>query len=132
MDSRYQFWTTDSAATHLMLILYLFPYVSNAAGGCGVLPVSIFNFGGTIKRLQAYLNWSTASESNNKGFYVERSKDGQNFTSVGFVKGVGNSNKINNYSYTDATLKDINVTTTYYRLKQVDVDGKFLIQKCCH
>ena len=117
-----QFWT--SGGDPLDVNLFIFPYVSNSADGCGVLPVSIFNFGGTIKSNQAYLNWSTATESNNKGFYIERSKDGQNFSSIGFVKGAGNSSQIKNYSYTDINLKDINVTTTYYRLKQVDLDGK--------
>jgi hypothetical protein len=85
----------------------------------------MFNFGGIIKNSQAYLNWSTAVESNNKGFYVERSKDGKDFSSIGFVNGKGNTSQITNYSYTDASLKDINVTKTYYRLKQVDLDGKF-------
>src|SRR6185503_6393916 len=83
-----------------------------------------FNFGGNIKDDQAYLNWSTAVESNNKGFYIERSKDGKDFTSVGFVQGAGNSSQITNYTYTDAGLKDINVSKTYYRLNQIDFDGK--------
>jgi len=104
--------------------LFIFPYVSNASDGCGVLPVSIFNFGGFIKSNTAYLNWSTATESNNKGFYIERSKDGQNFSSLGFVNGAGNSSQIKNYTYNDVTVKDILATTTYYRLKQVDLDGK--------
>ncbi len=119
----------DTAANPLNINLFIFPYVSNSASGCAVLPVSMFNFGGQIKDNDAYLNWSTASEINNKGFSVERSKDGQNFGSIGFVKGAGNSNKVTNYTYTDATLKDIDVTTTYYRLKQVDVDGKFTYSK---
>jgi len=117
-----QFW--NSNGNPLDVNLYIFPYVSNTVDGCNVLPVSIFNFGGTIKDNQAYLNWSTASERNNKGFYIERSKDGQNFGSIGFVNGAGNSNKITKYTYTDISLKDIDVTTTYYRLKQVDADGK--------
>jgi type IX secretion system substrate protein len=109
--------------------LFIFPYVSNSADGCAILPVSMFNFGGSIKNYQAYLNWSTAAESNNKGFYVERSKDGRNFTTIGFVNGAGNSSKVTNYNYTDISLKDLNVTTTYYRLKQVDLDGKYVYSK---
>ena len=116
------FWRSTSDS--LEVTLYVFPYVSTSLSSCSVLPVSIFNFGGTIKDYSAYLNWSTANESNNKGFYVERSKDGQNFTSLGFVNGAGYSSQITNYSYVDASLKDINVSTTYYRLKQVDNDGK--------
>ncbi|HEY1872397.1 MAG TPA: hypothetical protein VGG71_15140, partial [Chitinophagaceae bacterium] len=119
-----QFWT-DTAGNPLEVNLFVFPYVSNSIDGCAVLPVSMFNFGGSIKNNDAYLNWSTATESNNKGFYIERSKDGQNFASIGFVKGAGNSSKITNYTYTDYLIKDLNVTTTYYRLKQVDLDGKY-------
>jgi len=109
--------------------LYIFPYVSNTIDGCTVLPVSILNFGGFIKDNNAYLNWSTATESNNKGFYVERSKDAINFSDVGFVNGAGNSSQIKNYTYKDVTVKDMHVTTTYYRLKQVDLDGKISYSK---
>lgn len=109
--------------------LYIFPYVSNALGACAVLPVSMLNFGGSIKDYQANLNWSTATESNNKGFYIERSKDGRNFSSIGFVNGAGNSTQIKNYTYSDGGLKDINVSTTFYRIKQVDLDGKYTYSK---
>ena len=116
------FWIFNGSPFNVSL--FIFPYVSQSADGCSVLPVSIFNFGGMIKNSQAYLNWSTAVESNNKGFYIERSKDGKDFASLGFVNGKGNTSQITNYSYTDASLKDINVSKTYYRLKQVDIDGK--------
>jgi len=116
------YWTFNGQP--LDVSLFIFPYVSQLVDGCAVLPVSIFNFGGMIKNSQAYLNWSTAVESNNKGFYVERSKDGKDFASIGFVNGKGNTSQITNYSYTDASLNDINVSKTYYRLKQVDIDGK--------
>jgi hypothetical protein len=119
------FWRNADHSDSLDVTLFIFPFVRNSLTTCNVLPVSIFNFGGFIKDFQAYLNWSTAAESNNKGFYVERSKDGRNFSSLGFVAGAGNSSQIKNYSYTDGALKDINVSTTYYRLKQVDLDGKF-------
>ena len=123
-----QFWS-DTSGNFLEVNLYVFPYVSTSADGCGLLPVTMFNFGGSIKDNAAYLNWSTASENNNKGFYIERSKDAQNFSSIGFVNGAGNSSKITNYTYTDYLIKDLNVTTTYYRLKQVDLDGKYSYSK---
>jgi hypothetical protein len=116
------YWTFNGEP--LEVTLFIFPYVSQLVDGCTILPVNIFNFGGMIKNSQAYLNWSTAVESNNKGFYVERSKDGKDFASIGFVNGKGNTSQITNYSYTDAGLKDVNVSKTYYRLKQVDIDGK--------
>jgi hypothetical protein len=70
------------------------------------------------------LSWSTASELNNKGFEVERSVNGRDFKTVDFVKGAGNSSRNVNYNLTDA--KAFNATNVlYYRLKQIDFDGKF-------
>ncbi|MBS1745547.1 MAG: T9SS type A sorting domain-containing protein [Bacteroidetes bacterium] len=110
--------------------LFIFPYLSNTPDGCGiVLPVSILNFGGFIKDNAAYLNWSTAMENNNKGFYIERSKDAQNFSNIGFVAGAGNSSQIRRYAFQDISVKDMLATTTYYRLKQMDLDGKFSYSK---
>jgi len=121
-DAVNDFWRNSEDS--LDVTLFAFPYVSDALDNCTILPVSMFNFGGFVKDNDVYLNWSTASESNNKGFYVERSKDGRSFSSVGFVNGAGNSSQTKNYTYTDHTVKEMNVTTTYYRLKQVDLDGK--------
>jgi len=122
------FWKNSTGT--LDVSLFIFPYVSVEPNSCPlVLPVTMFNFGGVIKDYKAYLNWSTAAESNNKGFYIERSKNGKDFGSVGFVNGAGNTTGITNYSFVDASLKDMNATTTYYRLKQVDVDGKFEYSK---
>ncbi len=69
------------------------------------------------------LKWSTMSEKNNAKFIVERSVDMKSFVEIGLVKAVGNSNVRNNYTYTD--LKPAAYTTNYYRIKQVDLDGKF-------
>ena len=124
-----EIWVDHNTNEPIKASLFIFPYVSNAIDGCVILPVSLLNFGGTVKDQKALLNWSTAAESNNKGFYVERSKDGRNFTSIGFVNGAGNTSKITNYNYTDISLKDLHVTTTYYRLKQVDADGKYVYSK---
>ena len=86
------------------------------------LPVTWLNFNGTLRNNETYLNWSTANEFNSKGFEVQKSMDGQTFADIGFVEGAGNSSIINNYSYTDAKVQS---GTNYYRLKQVDLDGRF-------
>ena len=87
----------------------------------GALPVTFINFDGTLRNGQAWLNWSTATEINNKGFEVEKSMDGQTFNDLAFVDGHGNSSLVNNYSYIDnKVLSGYN----YYRLKQIDIDGK--------
>lgn len=116
-------WDVDNMGDHLDVNLFLFPYVSNSLNGCATLPVSILNFKGNIKNNDAYLTWNTATEFNNKGFEIERSSDGKQFTDLGFVKGAGTSSRLNTYSYTDATLNDLS-NISYYRLKQIDFDGK--------
>ncbi len=86
------------------------------------LPVSIGSF--TVKQVQkeVRLDWSTYSEINNRGFNVERSADGTRFDKIGFVDGKGNSNTENWYSLIDhSPMKGMN----YYRLGQIDADGKF-------
>ncbi|TAE17477.1 MAG: BspA family leucine-rich repeat surface protein [Bacteroidetes bacterium] len=66
------------------------------------------------------LEWATASETNNKGFEVEMSDDGLAYHKVAFVEGRGNSTSIVSYQ-----LSTFNTQDAYYRLKQVDFDGKF-------
>ncbi|KHJ39225.1 hypothetical protein PBAC_05390 [Pedobacter glucosidilyticus] len=89
----------------------------------GTLPVSLTSFTASLLNNQSQLNWSTASESNNAGFEIESSQDGISFNKIGFVASQAtNSNSILNYSFID---KLTNPGTTYYRLKQVDLDGKF-------
>ncbi len=115
---------SDASGNPLDVNLYLFPYVSNTSdGACAMLPVSLLNFKGSLINNQANLTWNTATEFNNKGFEVERSNDGKLFTDIGFVKGAGTTSSLKKYTYTDATLSDLN-NTFYYRLKQVDLDGK--------
>ncbi|MBA2249330.1 MAG: T9SS type A sorting domain-containing protein [Chitinophagaceae bacterium] len=88
----------------------------------GVLPVTFINFDGVLRNNQALLSWSTATEINNKGFEIEKSMDGRSFTGIGFVQGNGTSSRVNKYGYVDnKVLSGFN----YYRLKQVDIDGKF-------
>jgi len=86
------------------------------------LPVSLISFNAKIEGNAVRLNWNTATETNNWGFEIERSAEGNNFEKIGFVSGKGSSVSINSYSYDDkAPLTGKN----YYRLKQVDTDGVF-------
>jgi surface protein len=66
------------------------------------------------------LEWSTASEINNKGFEVEMSVNGLAYTKIAFVDGKGNSTTIQPYSHTT-----IQPNEAYYRLRQVDFNGTF-------
>ncbi len=66
------------------------------------------------------LTWSTAFEEDNSIFIVEKSEDGANFSNIGTVEAAGNSDDIKDYNYLDIMA---NAKQTFYRLKQVDVDG---------
>ncbi|MBJ7427546.1 MAG: T9SS type A sorting domain-containing protein [Bacteroidia bacterium] len=94
-----------------------------ATSSAQTLPVKLISFNGIAKNNDALLTWVTASETNNKGFEVERSIDGRTFELVNFVKGAGNSNKNLNYTLTDANVLS-KFAIVYYRLKQIDFDGK--------
>lgn len=66
------------------------------------------------------VSWAVASETNNDRFVVERSMDAKNWFSIGELPGRGTSNQSARYEYTDYGVK----TSCYYRIKQVDFDGK--------
>lgn len=71
------------------------------------------------------IEWSTASELNNEKFEIQRMYNGETeFTKIGEINGAGTSNDIIDYQFTD---DQINWTSgrAYYRIKQVDYDGKF-------
>jgi hypothetical protein len=86
------------------------------------LPVTFISFNGVIKNGHALLSWSTANETNNTGFEVQRSFDGRSFSNVGFVAGMQNSSRENIYNFTDVKIVS---GSNYYRLKQIDKDGRF-------
>ncbi len=87
-----------------------------------VVPVEFTTFSAAAQNGQVDLTWATASETNNRGFEVERSSDNVNFTSVAFIDGKGTTTNSSSYTYSDK----VNTSgTLYYRLKQVDFDGTF-------
>ncbi|MGV3639165.1 MAG: IPT/TIG domain-containing protein [Adhaeribacter sp.] len=88
-----------------------------------VLPVELTAF--TAKRVNdaVELKWTTAMEQDNQGFDVEVSTDALYYQKVGSVASKNpNSRAITTYSFTDD--KTLSAGTRYYRLKQVDLDGK--------
>ena len=78
------------------------------------------NLEGQNLQVGTMLTWSTAFEEDNSIFIVEKSEDGANFTNIGTVEAAGNSDDIKGYNYLDIMA---NAEQTFYRLKQVDVDG---------
>jgi len=88
------------------------------------LPVSLAKFEIAKTNNGVALDWSTATEQNNRGFDVERSSNGADWQSIAFLNtkaNKGNSTELVNYQYTDVTP---NNGANMYRLKQTDMDGK--------
>lgn len=87
------------------------------------LPVTWLSFDVSKDENSVLLDWKTASEQQTLHFIVERSTDALRYTSIGLVKAAGNSAATTAYVYNDESpLNGIN----YYRLKQVDIDGRFV------
>ncbi len=90
----------------------------------GTLPVSLTEFSATLtSHKEVQLKWLTANEINSKGFYIERSDKSLQFSSLQFIPGQSNLSQGNSYSFLDTNPFD---GVNYYRLKQVDNDGKFI------
>ncbi len=87
----------------------------------GSLPVELVSFTVVFNNGKVQLNWQTATEVNNYGFEVERNQN-NSWQKIGFVQGHGNSNSIKDYSFTD---KPTGGSNFKYRLKQIDIDGKY-------
>ena len=91
-------------------------------GGNAPLPVELVAF--EAKRAASKLvslTWRTASEKNNRGYYIERSANGREFTAIsGLIAGAGTTQTPQAYAYADQTAP---ASVLYYRLRQVDTDG---------
>lgn len=90
------------------------------------LPVSLESFTATLNSVnsKSNLNWTTASEMNVSHFEVERSFDGQEYKQIALVFAAGNSGSKINYSYPD-NITNVTSSIIYYRLKMIDIDGKY-------
>lgn len=92
----------------------------------GALPVELTSFTGEIVENTVHLNWETATEINNYGFQVERKSENGNWEKISLIRGSGNSNSTRHYSYID---RGLNNGVYFYRLRQIDNDGKFKFSK---
>ncbi len=92
---------------------------------CSVLPVNFNSFSTTrTSRTNVLLKWETATESNNKGFSIQRNMGNNKWETTSFINTLaqgGNSSSILNYSSNDL---NSNTGITQYRIQQEDLDGK--------
>ncbi len=126
--------TTNDLVTHfnqpyfLKMSMASFGTLATLANVSGTVPVELASFSASVIQGRIMLEWTTASELNNNGFEIERSVDGSAFVTIGFVEGKGTTTEVNFYSFDDLSPLTEN-NTVYYRLKQVDFDGKFSYSK---
>lgn len=89
------------------------------------VPVELISFSGNVTEGNVVLNWQTATETNNKGFEIERRQESgvryQVWEKIGFVQGNGTSTEMHSYSFMD---ENVIPGKYYYRLKQIDFNVK--------
>lgn len=89
--------------------------------GIVTLPVKFAGFSVARQNSDVLVQWSTAEESNALAFEVERSTDGNTWSRIASVPARGNSSSLTTYTYSD---KNVTAALAYYRIRQVDIDGK--------
>lgn len=93
-----------------------------AAQATTPMPVELMGLYGYNSGRENVINWKTQSETNSDYFDVERSNNGLDFYPIGKVQAKGQSTQIENYDFID---KSPYYPVTYYRLRQVDLDGQY-------
>lgn len=87
-----------------------------------LLPIELTHFNATCNAGEISVNWSTASETNNKLFELEKSIDGIYYTKIGSIPGHGSSTQQQVYQYIDIAVENV---IYYYRLKQIDENNNY-------
>ncbi|MCF0073053.1 choice-of-anchor D domain-containing protein [Dyadobacter sp. CY261] len=86
------------------------------------MPVNLVSFNARLAGSIVRLDWHTTSETDNAGFYIERSMNGFTWEDIGFVDGNATTSQSNDYAFRD---EKPTPGLNYYRLRQVDFDGTF-------
>ncbi len=91
-------------------------------GDDNIVPVEFVSFLANTTGANVNLTWTTATETNNQGFEIQRSSNGTEYGTIGYIQGHGTTAETQNYNYTD---RDVAVGSYTYRLKQVDFNGTY-------
>lgn len=115
---------------------YVIKIISSDPVGSGItssfsvttpLPVTLINFTANNTPNGNLLQWQTTSETNSQAFEIQRSNDAAAFETIGKVISVGTSKEKNSYEFLDSFAANADIH--YYRLKQIDIDGKYEYSK---
>ncbi len=92
------------------------------------VPVELTSFSANRENNLINLSWSTATETNNSGFQVERKTNAGSWNMIGFKDGKGTTSEKTNYTFID-NISKLNAQSISYRLKQIDFDGTYSYSK---
>ncbi|MEO1257227.1 MAG: T9SS type A sorting domain-containing protein [Bacteroidota bacterium] len=93
------------------------------------LPVELFDFTATKTNNEVSLKWVTVSEVNNEKFILEYAENGTDFQYLSEQAGQGTTNNFTEYFFVHKNARTLQSDIIYYRLKQIDFDGKFEYSK---
>jgi len=96
------------------------PFTLSSTTTANPLPVTLTNFSTRCQDDKIQISWTTASELNASHYILQSSRDGQTWLHLAEIEAAGTTNQTSNYSYNDQNFGGL----TYYRLVQVDNDGK--------
>lgn len=114
--------STPKTLTHQMIFSDTGDGVTPSSGfSSTALPVDLVDFEGRERNEEVLLNWTTAFETENKGFEIQHSLDGYYWDNIGFVPGQDYAFELLDYQFVDGNPA---IGNNYYRLKQIDFDGK--------
>jgi hypothetical protein len=127
-------WTAPASGAVPLQIFAVGNAVNLAGGSSGdewafatslnvALPVVFTNFTASSFEKNTILNWSIANEKNVKEYQIERSENGIDFSTIGKVE----ANLLATYQFIDESKS--NTSLAYYRIKAIDIDGKFISSK---
>ncbi|MDY0079067.1 MAG: T9SS type A sorting domain-containing protein [Ignavibacteriaceae bacterium] len=131
-------WTAESIPSGIINGLNTVKFYNDAnvglAGGAGgvvlksnlssVIPVELTSFSVTTGQDVVNLEWTTATETNNRGFEVQK-KINDSWNTIGFVSGKGTTSQESNYLFADSYADNVFAGKVLYRLKQYDYDGRY-------
>ncbi len=92
----------------------------------GVVPVELTSFTANLVENKVSLSWSTATETNNSRFEIEKKTGNTDWTNIGSLAGNGTSTKVHSYTFVDSKVDFVKAT---YRIKQIDLNGSYSYSK---
>ncbi|MES2773012.1 MAG: DUF5018 domain-containing protein [Bacteroidota bacterium] len=121
----YTYTPLTASETRILVPLFAGADKVSFSTSCSALPLKLLSFNAEINGKDVKASWKTDNEVNTRGFDIERSTNGRDFVAIGSVSS-NNTSGVNNYSFTDT--KPV-AGISWYRLKQVDKDGRFTYSK---